>query len=133
MVKNNNIVLFDGVCNLCNGFVNFLIKQDRYAKLSFASLQSDAAQNLFQSQQISLHGVDSVVFLKDGVPAVKSDAVIEILKFLGGGWRLAVLGYMIPKPIRNLIYDWVARNRYRWFGKRPACLIPNQDILNRFL
>lgn len=133
MVRKDNIVLFDGVCNLCNGFVNVLISRDKDAKLTFASLQSEAAVKLLKELEFDMEGVDSVIFLKNRVIATKSDAVIEIFRTLGGVWKLAVVLYIIPVNFRNRIYAWVAKNRYLWFGKREACMIPNEDVMNRFL
>ena len=133
MVRKDNIVLFDGVCNLCNGFVNVLIRRDKDAKLTFASLQSEAAVKHLKELEFDMEGVDSVIFLKNRVIATKSDAVIEIFRTLGGVWKLAVVLYIIPVNFRNRIYAWVAKNRYLWFGKREACMIPNEDVMNRFL
>lgn len=133
MVRKDNIVLFDGVCNLCNGFVNFLIGRDKHAKLTFASLQSEAAVKRLIELDFDMEGVDSVIFLKNHVIATKSDAVIEIFRTLGGIWKMAVVLYVIPVNLRNRIYAWVAKNRYLWFGKREVCMIPNEDVMNRFL
>jgi len=133
METGKSILYFDGVCNLCNGVVQFFIKRDKKRNLLFASLQSAAGQKAIR--EAAQQGViaDSVLFYIDGRYYAKSTAVIHTLKLLGGFWKLSVIGFIAPRLIRNSIYDLVARNRYRWFGKKEACMIPTKEMRSRFL
>lgn len=129
----SSIVLFDGVCNLCNGFVQFLIKNDHKRRLRFASLQSDFGAGV-QFEMLPVDDkIDSVLFLHNGHLLLRSDAAIEILKTMGGVWILSHAFYVFPRFIRNRIYDLVAKNRYRWFGKRSECMLPSPELEERFI
>ena len=127
------MVLFDGVCNLCNGAVAFIIARDRRAQFGFAPLQSDAGRRLLRE----LHGdselPDTFVLVDKGRILTQSTAALRIAQRLGLPWSLAYLLIAIPRPIRDLAYRVVARNRYRWFGKREACMVPTPDLRRRFL
>lgn len=128
-----NVVYFDGVCNLCNGAVNFLIDHDRNKKLKFASLQSEAGEEVLRRFGLPLGEYDSFILLKNGQLFQKSDAVLEVVRLLGSGWSLLYGFKIIPPFFRDWIYTQVAQNRYRWFGKRNECRLPTPELKARFL
>nr|WP_321521808.1 thiol-disulfide oxidoreductase DCC family protein [uncultured Macellibacteroides sp.] len=128
------IVLFDGFCNLCNGSVRFIIKRDRSGKFRFASLQSEASKALLSHYEVSDTGTDSIVYIQEqGKVLNQSSAVLHILKDLGHGWQLFFLFIYLPLPLRDAIYLYIARNRYKWFGKKEKCMIPSDSIRSRFI
>ena len=127
------VLMFDGVCNLCNGFVQFVIKNDKKSIFRFASLQSDfAAKSLNLKQQVD--GDYNTVYLLNEKNQLlsKSDVSIEICKRLGGIWTLALLFKLVPKSIRDHAYDFIAKNRYRFFGKKDQCMIPSPELKGLF-
>ncbi|PJZ24506.1 thiol-disulfide oxidoreductase [Leptospira hartskeerlii] len=130
-----SIVLFDGVCNLCNGAVNVLLDLDKYKRLKFASLQSEYAKNLIQSKSLEekIRRIDSILFWDGKEIHIKSNAIIEICGKVGGFWKILKLGYIIPKSLRNIVYDLIAKNRYRLFGKRESCRMPTPELKERIL
>jgi predicted DCC family thiol-disulfide oxidoreductase YuxK len=128
-----NVVYFDGVCNLCNGAVNFLIDQDREQKLKFASLQSEAGEEVLKRFGFPAHDYESFLLLKDDQLYQKSDAVLEVARLLGRGWSLLYGLRIIPRAFRDWIYTRIAQNRYRWFGKRDQCRLPTPGLRARFL
>ena len=127
------IVFFDGVCNLCNGAVNFLLDRDRAGRLRFAPLQGRTFEAVRRANPW-LGEVDSLVLADaDGVH-VRSAAALGLLRYLGLHWRLlGGLCRVVPRPLRDWLYDRVARGRYRWFGRREACRIPTPELRSRFL
>ena len=128
------LVLFDGVCNLCNGFVQFVIERDPAARFQFGALQSDAAQRLLASAGCSSPETpETVVLLEDGRVFARSTAALRIVRRLSFPWRLAYGFILIPRPLRDAIYDSVARRRYRWFGRREQCMMPTPELQRRFL
>jgi predicted DCC family thiol-disulfide oxidoreductase YuxK len=127
------VVLFDGVCNLCNGFVRFVIRRDRQARFKFGSLQSRGAKELLSRRSNSAAIPDSVVLWENGTVYTESSAALRIARMLGFPWSLAYALVIVPKKLRDAIYSLVARNRYRWFGKRDVCMIPTPDLRDRFL
>ena len=127
------VILFDGVCNLCNGFVQFVITRDPTARFSFASLQSNAASTLLDRSRLAAPLPDSIVLVDGDRVFTKSTAALRIAKGLGFPWMLAYAGIAVPKPLRDAVYDRLARNRYRWFGKRDVCMIPTPELRRRFL
>ncbi|TDQ31335.1 thiol-disulfide oxidoreductase DCC family protein [Zeaxanthinibacter enoshimensis] len=132
--RNKKIILFDGVCNLCNGAVQFVIRRDHSHQFVFASLQSRVGQQLVLERGINTEELDSIILIEPSVAYyAKSDAALKIGQAFGGGWKLLALLEGIPRPIRDGIYDLVARNRYRWFGKKEACMIPTPELQSRFL
>lgn len=127
------LLLFDGVCNLCNTSVQFVLNKDKQNKFTFASLQSDAAKEiLLQFDETNLN-LDSIILIADAKIYSKSSAILKIAKLLGGFYSFGVVFYIIPKFIRNSMYDFVAKNRYKWYGKRESCMLPNGELKNRFL
>lgn len=133
---NNNethILLFDGVCNLCNSMVQFTIKRDPKGKIKFASLQSERGQALLKQYGLPANDFDSFVFIYENKYFLRSSAALHVLKELGGGWKLLYLFVIFPRPLRDFVYNIVAKTRYRIFGKRETCMIPTSDIKRRFL
>ncbi len=127
------IIIFDGVCTLCEYSVQFIVKHDRQARFKFVSAQSDRGKMLQQMYGVDVLQEGTVILLKDDHVYVKSDAAVEIAKDLDGLWRnLHIFGY-VPKPVRDFIYSKISRNRYRWFGKRNECLLPENNVKQRFL
>lgn len=127
------VILFDGVCNLCNGSVLFIIKRDPRAQFRFASLQSEFGQEQLRRFMLPTTEMNSVLLLADGKLYQKSSAAIKIAGRLTGGWPLLTIFKIFPTPVRDAVYDWIARNRYRWFGKREACMIPTPELKSRFI
>jgi predicted DCC family thiol-disulfide oxidoreductase YuxK len=127
------VVLFDGVCNLCNGAVTWILERDRRQRFRFASLQSDAARALLAQHVPDGQVPDSIVLLdRDGVH-VRSEAALRIASSLGGVWSLLGAARILPRSLRDGIYAWIARNRYRWFGRRDHCMMPDPALAHRFL
>ncbi|KYD15717.1 thiol-disulfide oxidoreductase DCC family protein [Geobacillus sp. 44B] len=127
----NTIILFDGVCSLCSASVQFIIARDPHAVFRFASLQSEAGEAL--RQKFGVPEVDSLVLLEDGRYYTKSSAALRICRRLAGAWKLFCIFWLVPKPLRDYVYGFVAKHRYEWFGKRDHCLMPTPDIRARFL
>ena len=127
------IVFFDGHCNLCNGSVRFLIERDPQANLSYASLQSETARELLGIKENCDADLSTVVFWEDGKEYYRSDAGVRIASHLSGGWRVLRFGRYVPKMIRDGIYNFIARNRYGWFGRSEQCMIPDEKIRLRFV
>ena len=127
------VVLFDGVCNLCNGAVQFLIKRDRRNVFRFASLQSEPAQTLLKGHQLEFDQFDSLVVIKEGRVYERSDAVMILAHSLGYPWKLIVAGRVLPRFLRDGLYNLIARNRYRIFGRTESCMIPDPALKERFL
>lgn len=126
------VVLFDGVCNLCNSSVNFIIDRDRAAYFQFSALQSEWAQKL-TGEPIPSEGPESILLWEGGRLYSHSTAALRIARRLDGIWKLLAIGLLVPRPIRDAVYRWVARNRYRWFGKSEACRRPTPALRARFL
>ena len=126
-------VFFDGVCNLCNRSVNLLISKDKKKVLKFASLQSEYAQNLVPKEVLNCGNLDTIIVYMDGKFYDRSHAVLKLCKILGGLYSVFLIGYLIPRFIRDGLYRFVANNRYRWFGKKDHCMVPSQELKERFL
>lgn len=138
MIESNTecphaVVLFDGYCKFCNFWVNFLIKIDRQKQLRFASAQSPTGKSLLERGNIDAIGADSVAVYDEGRFYLRSAAILHIARRLRGIWRLGYAFVIIPRPVRDMIYDFVARNRYRWFGRRETCRVPMETDRDRFL
>lgn len=128
---SERIVFFDGVCGLCNRFIDRLLRMDRDGSLSFAPLQGSTAQQRLPAGMAD--AMESVVYLRDGAVLQRSDAALRILIDLGS-WRvLHGAWFIFPRVLRDEVYNWIARNRYRWFGKRETCRIPTPEERGRFL
>ena len=127
------VILFDGVCNLCNGFVQFVIARDREARFRFASLQSEAADRLLAGRLTIAAAPESVVLVEGNRLYTQSSAAIRIVRALGFPWSLTTILLAVPPFIRDIVYAIVARNRYRWFGQRDVCMVPTPELRDRFL
>lgn len=126
------IILFDGVCNFCQSSVQFIIKRDPNAYFMFASLQSDIGQSLLKKNGIS-STTDSIILIENGKAYDKSTAVLRICQSLTGFWKYTYVFIILPLPLRDLVYNIVAKNRYKWFGRKENCIIPSPDTRKRFL
>lgn len=126
-------ILFDGVCNFCEGAVNFVIKRDKQSRIKFAPLQSDRGQQLLKQFNLPTHNFNSFLFVKDGKVYTQSTAALKVCKYLSALWPLLYAFIIVPKFIRDGIYNWIAKNRYKWFGKKDQCMIPTPEIRERFL
>ncbi|MFN8791716.1 MAG: thiol-disulfide oxidoreductase DCC family protein [Bdellovibrionales bacterium] len=132
MVDSNSgvVLFFDGVCGLCSAAVDFVMARDRRAQFHFSPLQSDYAKTHLEPALYESLG--TLVLRVDGQVLTKSDAVIKIAELLGGVWRIAILGRLFPRAVRDALYDFVARHRYRWFGKKETCRLPTPEERARF-
>lgn len=129
----DHLLLFDGVCNLCNGWVRFVIRHDRTAKFRFAALQSDTGQALLAQHDLAMPELDTLVYFHKGTALVRSTAALGVARSLGAPWSLAYAFMLVPRPWRDALYDLVARNRFRWFGRRASCMVPTPELRSRFL
>ena len=127
------LVLFDGVCNLCNAIVRFIVPRDRQGHFQFATLTSDAAARALAAVPRAKELPDSVVLIEGGRVFTRSDAALRIFRRLNFPWPLAYGLIVLPQAFRDRVYDAVARRRYRWFGRRDECMIPDSSIRSRFL
>lgn len=132
-LTNKSIILFDGYCNLCSGLVRFLIKRDKKDNFRFVSLQSDRTSELLSPFKIPEKINETVILIKENKIYLKSDAVIEIASIIGGIWRIFKSAQYIPKRFRDFIYDRIAKNRYRIFGKKQSCMVGIEDFNYKFL
>ena len=132
-LKDGQIILFDGICNLCNGFVTFVIRRDKRNVFRFGSLQSEVAQKLLKRFGSENYDLTSIVLLDGQNIATESDAVLQIARELGGVWRLLYALIIVPKIVRDSVYRIVARYRYRIFGKRDSCMIPTPELMDKFI
>ena len=133
-INDQPVLLFDGVCNLCNRSVGFIIRNDKKKLFRFAPRQSDYGQKALE--EFSIHKqatADSIILIINGRYYERSDALFQTLRLLGMPWSLLYAGIVIPGFIRNYLYDFVARRRYKWFGKMDQCMVPAADISDRFL
>ncbi len=127
------ILLFDGHCNLCNAWVNFIVKRDPSCRILFASLQSVAGRRLLEEHKIDSNYIDSLVFFEEDKVSVSSTAALRILSYLDGWERHMIFLSVVPRPLRDIVYRFVAKNRYRWFGRREQCMVPTVKLSKRFL
>jgi len=132
-MSDPHIVIFDGVCNFCNGAVNFIIKRDPDAKFVFTPMQSNLAKELTQKHVIDNVGIDTFLLIKNGRCYIWSDAALEIAKDLTGSWYLSLVFKIVPRTVRDFFYRVFARNRYVLFGRQDVCMVPTPELLNRFV
>ncbi len=133
-IRQGKIVLFDGVCNLCNGSVNFILKHEREPVLRFASIQSEAGKKLLTWCGLPEHFDQAIVLIDSGKIDLGSTAALKIGRYLKFPWSfLAEGGLLIPKVLRDWVYRQIAQNRYHWFGKRDVCMVPTENLKTRFL
>ena len=134
MEENKKIILFDGVCNLCNGAVQFVIQRDKKDVFRFAALQSEIGQKLIDERGIDTSTVDSIILIDPGVAYyTKSTAALKIAEDLKGIWSITSVFIYLPERFRNIVYDFIARNRYKWYGKKDQCMIPTPELKNKFI
>lgn len=132
--KDKKIILFDGVCNLCDSAVQMIIKHDTEDIFRFVALKSDLGQKIIQHLGIDVQKIDSIILYQPGFAYYfKSEAALEIAKNLGGIFYFATLFSILPTSFNNYIYDYIAKNRYKWYGKKEACLIPTKEMQAKFL
>jgi predicted DCC family thiol-disulfide oxidoreductase YuxK len=129
----SHLVLFDGVCNLCSSSVQFIIRRDPGARFRFASLQSEIGQEYLRRFNLNTSRLHSIILVKDDQFLERSDAALEIARNLSGAWPLFYIFKIIPRFLRDPVYNWISRNRYAWFGKKDACWIPTPELRSRFV
>lgn len=127
------LILFDGVCNLCAWAVQFIIARDPRGVFRFASLQSPLGQKIMQEHGLAPGQLDSFVLVEEGVAYTESTAALKVSKKLDGAWPLCYTAIILPRVVRDPVYRFIARNRYRWFGRKDACMIPTPELRARFL
>ncbi|HEX8577545.1 MAG TPA: thiol-disulfide oxidoreductase DCC family protein [Flavobacterium sp.] len=132
--ENKKIILFDGVCNLCDGILNYVIKKDKKDVFRFVALQSDLGQEILKHIGVNTANMDSIILYEPGIAYhYKSSAAIEIAKHLGGIFNLGIVFNIIPRVLRDPLYDYIAKNRYKWYGKKDQCMIPTPELKAKFL
>ncbi len=135
---NNPVLLYDGVCGLCNKSVQMILDHDKRKEMRFAALQSDYGKQVI-SRHPELEKVDSIVFVERNSGAddervfIRSDAALRVASYLGGAWKLLLIFRIIPRPIRDFFYNLIAKYRYKFFGKYDSCMLPSPDVRSRFL
>ena len=127
------IILFDGHCNLCNAWVQFIVKRDSSSTIRFASLQSVAGRRLLEEHKIDANYIDSLVFFEEGSFYVSSTAALRTLSYFDGWERHLIFLSVVPRSLRDLVYRFIAKNRYKWFGRREQCMVPTAELSKRFL
>lgn len=130
---NHPIILFDGVCNLCNSSVQFVINHDKKNQFRFASLQSTIGEKLLVQHHLNTNNYNSFILIDEGKAYTRSTAALKVAQKLSSPWTLLYIFIIVPPFIRNAVYDLIARNRYKWFGKKDSCMIPSPDLLSKFL
>lgn len=132
-LRNNGLVLFDGVCNFCNSSVNFVIKHDKGDYFRFLPLQSERGQKIIETYNLNPENLQTVILLEQGRIYTKSTAALRIAKKLSGGWKLMYGFIAVPAVIRDFFYDLISRNRYKWWGRKESCMIPTPEVKRKFL
>ena len=132
-LHNKTILLFDGYCNLCHSSVLFVLKHEKNQEIYFTSLQSDVGISILNYYSIDPTKIDSIVLIEKNKAFIKSSAALRVLSYLNGIYPFGRGLLIIPAFMRNFMYDFVARNRYKWYGKRDSCLIPDKNLSKRFL
>lgn len=127
------LILFDGVCNWCNAWVTFTRTHDPHGKFKFGTLQSESAQQILKDLRLPSDDFETFLLLERGRVFTKSTAALKIVRQLSGLWPLLYIGIVIPRPLRDAIYDYVARRRYRWMGKAVTCRVPSPAERDRFV
>ena len=131
--ESHPVILFDGLCNFCNAGVNFIIKQDKKKAFRFAALQSEAGQKLLEEHHLPKEGFNSFVLINNGKVYQKSSAGLRLYQVLPWYWKWTQSFWLVPKFIRDAVYDLIAKKRYKWFGKKDACMLPTPEVRSRFL
>jgi predicted DCC family thiol-disulfide oxidoreductase YuxK len=132
--QNKKIVLFDGVCNLCNWAVTFIISHDKKDLFRFVALQSDLGQSISKHIGIDTQKMDSIILYEPGIAYyIKSEAALEIAKDLSGGIAIFSIFKILPTAFKDSLYDYIAKNRYKWYGKKDKCMMPTVELKSKFL
>jgi len=129
----NDVILFDGVCNLCSNIVQFVIRHDKKNRYKFASLQSEFGQKLIKQFKLSANELNSFILYENGRIYTKSTGALKVAKHLDGSWSLLYGFIIIPKFIRDAVYSYIAKHRYQWFGKKDACWVPTPALKEKFI
>ncbi|EKF35206.1 MULTISPECIES: thiol-disulfide oxidoreductase DCC family protein [Bacillus] len=129
----SHLILFDGVCNVCSGAVQFVMKRDPHEQMMFASLQSNTGQRILKENGLPLDEFNSFIYIEEGTLYMKSTGILRAARHLKGIYRWSYLLLIIPRPIRDWCYQLIAKNRYKWFGQKTSCMVPTPDIQKRFL
>ena len=132
-MEQHPIILFDGVCNFCNGAINFILRQDKQGVFRFAPLQSAKGQELLRQFDLPQQSFDSFILLDEGKVYKSSSAGLRLYNKLPWYWKWTQVFWIVPQFVRDAVYDAIARNRYRWFGKKDQCMVPTPEIKSRFL
>lgn len=132
-MNNSYLIIFDGVCVFCNGVVNFIIKRDSVGVFKFSPMQSDVAKSYIKQHNASKEILNTLMLIKNGTCYLRTDAILEIAKDLSGMWYLFNVFKIIPRPVRDFLYTLFAKNRYKLFGKRNSCMVPTENVKNRFI
>jgi predicted DCC family thiol-disulfide oxidoreductase YuxK len=127
------VIVFDGICHWCNAWVKFTLARDPHGKFKFGTLQSEPAQQILKELRLPAKDFETFLFLERGHVFTKSTAALKIVRHLSGLWPLLYIGIAIPRPLRNAVYDYVARRRYRWMGKSDTCHVPTLAERERFV
>ena len=131
--KNKKIIIFDGICNLCNNAVLQVIKHDKKNTFMFAALQSEKGQEILNYLKIDISKLDSIILFEPNICYdIKSTAALKVMKDFGGFWHLTKILLIFPEVLRNFVYDYIAKNRYKWFGKKESCMLPTPELKNKF-
>ena len=134
LLNGKQLILFDGVCNFCNSTVLKVIKNDKNNLFVFASLQSETGKKILEHYSIDTTKIDSIVLVTSKEKFyIKSSAALKIGKHFSGLWKLFQIFWIIPTPLRNVVYNYIAKNRYKWFGKKDNCMIPTPEIKAKFI
>lgn len=133
LAEKSNIVLFDGVCNFCNSSVNRIIKNDSKNLFKFAPLQSETGKKLLEKYHIDPVKTDSIILIENEKAYVRSTAILKIFRKLKGLYPLTYGFIIVPAFLRNLVYDWIAKNRYKWWGKKETCMVPTANVRSKFI
>lgn len=133
ILRNKTILLFDGYCNLCHSSVQFVLKHEKRQELYFTSLQSPVGIEILKHYKIDVNKIDSLVLIEKNIAYTKSAAALRLGKYLKGIYALGYIFIIVPPFIRNGVYDFIAKNRYKWYGKQDSCIIPDENLAKRFL
>ncbi len=133
MIQDGPVIIFDGVCNLCNKSVQFILKRDRKKQFRFTTLQGKTAQSLLYKSGLTTDELNSFILVEKGKIYTRSTGALRLCRKLSGAWPLLYAFMIVPRFIRDAVYKWIARNRYKWFGKKETCMIPDASIKSRFL
>jgi predicted DCC family thiol-disulfide oxidoreductase YuxK len=133
VLDDGPVLFFDGVCNLCSGAVQFVVDHDPQGRIRFASLQSDVGRAVLERLDLPRDDLETVVLVEGNRAYTKSAAAIRVCELLGGVYRLASVGWIVPRGVRDRLYDVVAEHRYQWFGRKDQCMVPTPELRSRFV